>query len=152
MSKLPDGYWSLLEDAFDKVSIYNGHQTFIAQAAVYPEHIRHLLAAHWCQSEICNGGFTQFFANSTGMLAKEAAVGMRAMDAVDLAVLIEQAVSRFGPTFPTDREARNKALHGGLFKKAIDCRDLDNPFFESLDRAGGFDQIATRYAERFVDE
>ncbi|WP_369973953.1 DUF4375 domain-containing protein [Polaromonas sp. SP1] len=34
---------------------------------------RHLFAVHWCQSEICNGGFMQFFANSTGVLAPEVA-------------------------------------------------------------------------------
>lgn len=150
MSKLPDGYWTLIDEAFDKVSIYDGHEVYAKQASVYPEHVRHLLAAHWCQSEICNGGFNQFFSNSTGVLAVEAVHGMRAIGLTEIATLLEKGLARFGQPYPTDAAVRNKKLRGGLFSKKVNCEDLNDEFYRLLEQAGGFAKCATTYAERFV--
>ena len=75
-SKPPDSYWRLLEPIWDSVSIYDGPKTFLRQYRRLPRAVGHLFAAHWCQSEICNGGFHQFFGNSTGVLAPEAMEAM----------------------------------------------------------------------------
>lgn len=148
MARLPDGYWTLIEEAFDKVSVHDGHAVFAKQAHEYPEHVRHLLAAHWCQSEVCNGGFNQFFGNSTGVLAQETVLGFRAIGLGEVAAHVQKGVDRFGNQYPTDRSARLRKLKGGLFSRKIDCSDLDDRFYELLEQAGGFDERANSYAEQ----
>lgn len=70
-------YWRLVEPIWDTVSIYHGPKAFLEQFEAAPEASRTLFAAHWCQSEIDNGGLYQFFCNSTGVLALEAAEAFR---------------------------------------------------------------------------
>ncbi|WP_164468170.1 DMP19 family protein [Caulobacter vibrioides] len=48
---------------------------FLAGFSAVPTPSKHLLATHWLQSEVHNGGFSQFFSNSTGVLAPEAVAG-----------------------------------------------------------------------------
>lgn len=98
-------YWALIEKVFDDVSIYDGPREFQRQFLPLPQKVRHLLAAHWCQSEVCNGGFDQFFLNSTGVLAPEAAEGFRAMGLERAAVLLERAMAKFGERYPRNRAA-----------------------------------------------
>jgi hypothetical protein len=62
MSTTSIDYWSVMEPAFEAVSIYDGHRVYAEQVAKFPPHVRNLLAAHWCQSEVCNGGLNQFSA------------------------------------------------------------------------------------------
>lgn len=155
MSKLPDGYWTLIDEAFDKVSIYDGHEVYSKQISAYPEHVRHLLAAHWCQSEIFNGGFDQFFRNPTGVLAPEAEVGFRAIGMPKAAGLVATAISRFGPVYPRDREERNNAMASlpndgsPAFLGLGRCfGDLDDPFYECTDDLFSFADAYARANSR----
>jgi hypothetical protein len=61
---------------------------------------------HWCQSEVCNGGFHQFFHNSTGLLAPEAVDGFEAIGARELGSTTGEAMRYFGLPFPRDRHVR----------------------------------------------
>ncbi len=105
-----------------------------------------MFAAHSCQSEICNGGFDQFFWNSTGVLAPEAAEGFREIGQPQIAALIESAMDLVGSPYPRDREERQgrlSQLPGG----ALDA--LDQKFFALIEsEAGGFQDAADRYVER----
>ena len=68
-------YFDLIEPIWEQVSIYDGEAVFLRQFGAIAERQKHVLAAHWCQSEVCNGGFLQFFHNSTGVLCPEAVTG-----------------------------------------------------------------------------
>ena len=70
-------YWSLVEPISDKIEIYEGPEEFACAFAGVPRPAGLLFAAHFCQSEVCNGGFDQFFSNSTGVLAPEAIEGSK---------------------------------------------------------------------------
>jgi hypothetical protein len=50
-----------------------------------------LYAAHWCISNVDNGGLLQFFWNSTGILAPEAREGFTIAGLKDLARVLEEA-------------------------------------------------------------
>jgi hypothetical protein len=65
-------YWEVLGPVGGSVSIYDGPELFLREFAALSAKEATLLAAHWYQSEICNGGFNQFFGNSAGVLAPEA--------------------------------------------------------------------------------
>jgi hypothetical protein len=62
------------EPVWDRISIYDGDETFIHQFAEATEKQKILFSLHWVQSEIMNDGLGQFFSNDTGILAPEAAI------------------------------------------------------------------------------
>jgi hypothetical protein len=95
---------------------------------------------------VCNGGFDQFFSNSTGVLAPEAVRGFRAIGQNQIADLIESAMSAFGSRYPRDREQR-QSLRDALDNKAFD--GLDEQFFALIDlEARGFESAANAFAAR----
>jgi hypothetical protein len=71
---------------------------------------RALYALHWTNSEVCNGGFHQYFTNSTGMLTPDALFGARLVRATEYATTIERAASIFGPEVPSVHEERRAHL------------------------------------------
>ena len=102
--------WRLIEPHLDAISIYDGPLRFLQDFAQVPEAPRHMYAVWWCDSEVCNGGFHQFFLNSTGVLAPEAREGFRAMGLMEFADLLDAAIGRFGEQYPRDRDARRAGL------------------------------------------
>jgi len=107
----PPAYWTLVEPIWDSVDIYGEPDAFLRQyAAVRPIEAAHLFAAHWCQSEVCNGGFEQFFYNPTGVLAPEALEAFRLIGLREWAECLEEAMRFFGDPYPRDNEARQRAL------------------------------------------
>lgn len=145
-------YWELIENAFDEVDIYSGPAAFMNDLQPLPAAVQHLLTAHWCQSEINNGGFDQLFYNPTGVLAPEAEAGFRAIGLPAVADLVGTAIARFGPDYPRDQDARVAAMralpndgskaYSGLGR----CfGDLDDRFYELC---AEFDSIADDYAKQ----
>ena len=58
------GYWRIVAPIWDDVSIYDGPEVFLRGFAAAPRRARNLMVAHWCVSEVRNGGLGQFFSNS----------------------------------------------------------------------------------------
>jgi hypothetical protein len=92
------------------------------------EPVRHLLAVWYCNHEIMNGGFNQFFSNSTGVLAPEALTGYRAIGLPECAQVVATAIARFGQRYPRSRKAREAAMQP-LYRIAAE-RGQRDPFME----------------------
>lgn len=139
-------YWTLVEPIWDVVSIYDGADTFLQQYGAAPDASQVLFAAHWTQSEVLNGGFGQYFSNSTGVLAPEAVEAFRALGMPRTAAVIERAMSFFGSPYPRDRELREAALDAA--DEDIDpFEDADDSFFDAVEEEnGGFEAAADAYA------
>ena len=106
-----------------------------------------MFAAHFCQSEVCNGGFDQFFWNSTGVLAPEAVEGFRQIGQSQVAALVESAMELLGSPYPRDRDERQERL-SHVPKPSLDS--LDQKFFSLIEsEAGGFEKAADRLLETF---
>ena len=103
-------YWRLIEPFADAISIYDGPTIFLEHYRKVPIKVGLLFAAHWCQSEVCNGGFHQFFSNSTGVLGPEALDAFQAMGLKEWAALLEEAMRFFGSPYPREREKRRALL------------------------------------------
>jgi hypothetical protein len=71
-------YWNAIDPIWDDIDI-DTSESFQRTFQNVPRKLGLLYAAHFCQSEVCNGGFTQFFRNSTGVLAPEAIEGFAAI-------------------------------------------------------------------------
>lgn len=144
-------YWNLVEPIWETVSIHDGPDVFLRQYGSSHEASRVLFSAHWCQAEICNGGFEQFFLNSTGVLAPEGVEAFRKIGMPQTAVLIEQAMSVFGSSYPRDRDARQDALEAAWDAAGEDDNGpfgyLDDSFFAQIETEnGGFESSADAYA------
>jgi hypothetical protein len=144
-------YWSLVESIWDSVSIYDGPEAFLAQFNTAPLGARTLFAAHWCQSEIRNGGLHQFFGNSTGVLAPEAVAAFRSIGMPKIAAIVAEAMLWFGPSYPRNREVRDGQL--GDYENDDYPEDwnpfeqLDDQFFALIESEnGGFVTAADEYA------
>jgi hypothetical protein len=142
-------YWDLVEPIWDEVSIYDGPEAFLEQFSAHGEAASLLLAAHWCQSEVCNGGFFQFFGNSAGVLAPEAVRAFRKLDMPQTAKVVEEAMFLLGADYPRERIQRGLALasikvsYGAAGEPFL---NFDNEFFDLIAREnGGFEAAATAY-------
>jgi|SRR6266851_3325923 len=128
-------YWRLLEPLGDAISIYDGPKVFLEQFRKVPLETGLLFAAHCCQAEVCNGGFHQFFSNSTGVLAPEALQAFQGMSLEDWAGLLEEAMRFFGSPYPRDRNKRVALLSkasGSRREEWDPFNELDDRFYEWL--------------------
>ena len=69
-----------------------------------------LYPTHYLCAEVYNGGFHQYFHNSTGLTAPEAVEGFRTLGLNDVADLVEEAMGVFGSVFPRERALRQEFL------------------------------------------
>lgn len=124
--------------------IYDSPEVFAQTFATAPRASGLVFAAHFCMSEICNGGFHQFFWNSTGVLAPEAVDGFREIGQNQVAALIEKAMSLLGSVYPRDRGERQAQL-AEVSRSSLDA--LDETYYSLIDaEADGFTAAADRYA------
>jgi hypothetical protein len=145
-------YWRLVEPIWRSISIDRGPDTFLRQFRAASPKAGHLFAAHWCQSEVCNGGLHQFFSNSTGVLAPEAREAFRVIDLPEWAAILNEAMRFFGTPYPRDRAERQERLATVTRTKrgAWDpFENLDDRFFEWLHAEEyRWERAADAYASR----
>jgi len=144
--------WSLIEPHWDVLcaSWDRGADAFAAQMQKVPLKVQHLFPAHWCESEVCNGGFHQFFHNSTGILAPEAIQGFAAIGASELSAIVSEATGFFGPVYPRERSARLARLPNASGRKREEWDPfaaLDARFYDWLEaESNRWDRLADAYA------
>jgi hypothetical protein len=144
-----DTYFALVEPHLQRVSIYGPPQKFLVEFARTPEKPRNLLAAHWCVSEISNGGLLQLFSSSAGVLAPEALTALQALGLPENAAILAEAMKTLGPSYPRDQKRRNRVLDTVKHRRKTDnpYAALDDRFFTALKaHPGGFDAVAATYA------
>jgi hypothetical protein len=111
---------------------------------------RYYSAVFMCDAEVCNGGFAQYFVNSSGDRWRDAVAGFEAMGSTERLRLVRSAISQFGPDGPsTDREIRQEQL-SKLYRRNDTCfEDLERQYFASNEV---IDVIATRYVIAHPDD
>ena len=118
-------YWAVIEPFWRAVSIYDGPDKFLRQLRVLPPKAGKLFAAHWCQSEVRNGGLHQFFSNCTGVLAPEALAAFQTIGLTEWAAILAEAMQFFGAPYPREQTDRQKQLSGHRGRR----REEWDPFF-----------------------
>ena len=142
-------YWSLLEPYWGAIS-FEDADSFLTAYAELPDRSRHLFATHWLYSEVCNGGFHQFFTNPAGIVAPEAVVGFQALNLLDLAEISANAMNFFQPSFPRDQILRIKLLESYAESANEDVEDDWNPFNALDDQFYAGLALSTSSDDRFV--
>jgi Domain of unknown function (DUF4375) len=108
----------------------------------------------WTESEVSNGGFEQYFWNSTGMLHDDAIAGARLIDARDVERVLRDAAALFPDgRAPESRVARQEALDDLSPENKEQLGRLDDRFFSLLDDpARSSARFLEAYIRRHTDE
>ncbi|MEM7755976.1 MAG: DUF4375 domain-containing protein [Planctomycetota bacterium] len=124
----------MIEAAWERVNIYDGPDVFRETLLAEPPYVRTLVCVQWCDSEVCNGGFDQFFFNGTGVLAPEAEAGFRTVGRPDLADLLQDAMAELGGhEYPRDRATRQAVLEAVSSER---LEELQERYFDVLEGGG----------------
>jgi hypothetical protein len=103
--------WKAIEIVWDAVSIYDGPEVLDASLRLATPGQAALYAVWWTESEVCNGGFSQYLYNPTGVLVGRARDGFQYIGASDLAAVVERAMRQFPRGCPPlEHGARQRAL------------------------------------------
>jgi hypothetical protein len=143
-------YWKLVGPVWDSLVQWDAVPEFQSAFSSAEVSARTLFAAHWLYSEVCNGGFHQFYWNSTGILAPEAADAYEAIGMPRTAAIIRRSMSWFPPPYPRERHARLYLLDGYDEAHPKDhgpFRSLDDEFYDVAElENGGFVSAANAFA------
>lgn len=114
---------------------------------------RALYALRWTEAEVGNGGFDQYFTNSTGYLLPEAQEGARTLGSLEWATLLDEARDIFGTDYPRDREERTARLEalGEDVQARLD--DLDGRLYDlAYAPERNLGALSRRYVEQHPEE
>jgi hypothetical protein len=110
---------------------------------------RYLISLDWCQKKIRNGGFKQFFENSTGNLVPWAIPGFSVIGAKKYSELLEVAASMLGSEYPTSRNERKKIISGFSRSNIEKLESLTDQFIELL---WSDDEDLEKYRGKYVKD
>ncbi|MFO0897842.1 MAG: DUF4375 domain-containing protein [Pirellulales bacterium] len=100
----------------------------------FTEPQRHVSAVQILDAEVRNGGFLQYFFNSSGDQWPAAAAGLTAIGAKRDRELVDRAIALFGPTPPsTDREERARQLAALAEKDEEAFGKLEEAYYKDPD-------------------
>lgn len=108
----------------------------------------------WLIAEVDNGGFDQFFFNSTGGYIPEVLAGLRMLGANDSARLLERAVALLpSATLPRDDKERRSILKGLSDDAQKQFDQLDGEFYEYPDNLRDkLESFAQANRDQFIGE
>jgi hypothetical protein len=127
--------WAVIEPMWDDLDFGGGYRKVMGFLESVTQGQSALISLDWCQKEVRNGGFEQFFMNSTGMLSDKALAGFRLIGADCYADLLAKALSCFPEgKAPPSASGRRKILRS-IRKAERDALldSLDTEFYELLE-------------------
>ena len=86
------------------------------------------------EAEVNNGGFLQYFFNSSGDIASHCVLALEKIGALNVAALVRQAIGVFGEFEPSsDLDIRRPQVEGFSDEKKKFLDELDQKFFKRPD-------------------
>lgn len=140
----PRRYPRVYEPYYDSFDFYHGRAQWEDSIKNIPNKAVHLFAIHWLHLEVYNGGFWQYFYNSTSVSFPEAIDGFKVIGMPNVASIIQEAAAKIGNPFPFDKEARELIV--GPPENKMDFGTFDEKFYELADTDKFF-----RRKPKFVD-
>lgn len=107
---------------------------------------RRLCAAYWLEGQVMNGGFDQYFFNSSGNGSEVALAGLKDMGATAAAALLERAMAVFPDGKPpTDRQRRQEAMDRMESRSKPVWNKCDSEFYDQKEDIG---ELCLQYAKK----
>ncbi len=147
---LLDSIWPRSDVPSQGISIYDGAAVFLRDFAAADPVQATLFAAYWPQAEVLNGGLSQFFGNSTGVLAPEAVEAYKRLGMPRLAAKLQDAMDWFGAPYPRERASREDRLEDFAVSHESDPFDtMDDDIVELIyEENAGLEAAALAYVQR----
>jgi hypothetical protein len=122
----------IMERNADWVDFYGAYEPAQKQLARLTPGQRALYCCQWLDYELQNGGFHQFFGNSTGMIGPEALEGFKLFGMNEAAIAIQAAFdfAKFDP-YPRERKDREQRLPDYDANKEK-WRELDDAYYDAV--------------------
>jgi hypothetical protein len=127
----PRAYPKLYAPYYDQFNFYDGRDEWARSISNIPQKAVHLFAIHWQHLEVFNGGFWQYFFNSTSESAPEAIAGWHAIGMPEVAELTTKACARVGNPLPGNKEQRRAIV--GQPNERMDFSNENALFYELAD-------------------
>jgi hypothetical protein len=146
----PRRYPRVFAPYYESFNFYEGRDKWLESIRDVPEPAVFLFSVHWLHLEVYNGGFWQYFANSTCISCPEAIAGFNAIGMPDVTDLVEQSSKQVGEPFPYDMDVRRKIVGGPHDRMSFE----DDRFYELADtnkifrRVPRFVPFADAYADK----
>lgn len=121
-----NGIFEIIEPLWWSVSIYDSEEKYYSDLEKFTVEQKYIFAIVWYSSEVNNGGHTQFYDNSTGIVAQDALEGYKRIGLIDNYKILKESIARMGGKVFKDREKRQKQLE----KHNPDFEDLDRKFYK----------------------
>jgi len=146
----PRDYPRLYAPYYEQFNFYEGRKMWENSIKDIPLKAIHLFSIHWLHLEVYNGGFWQYFYNSTSTSYPEALEGFRAIGMPKVATIVETAAEKLGSPFPFEKEIRENIV--GPPNQRMDFDNLDNRFYEIADTTKVFRRVPkfVPYAEEYA--
>ena len=148
----PRIYPSVYEPYSHAFNFYDGRDAWLESISDIPTKAVHLFCVHWLHLEVYNGGFWQYFYNSSATMAPEARDGFVAIGMDDVAIIVQDAMARLGNPFPFEKSVRER-IAGGPSNR-MDFSTEDQAFYGLADteklfrRTPRFVSFADAYAQK----
>ena len=147
--------WLVIDKTWEWADFYGEYEPFRKQMAELTAGQRAVYATTWLDSEVKNGGFYQFFGNSTGMLGPEALVGFKLIGMDESAEATQTAFSFYDmDPYPRERDERNSRLPD--YDSTKDKRwEIDKAYYESTyDKSStkDYDSIVSKMQAKYIRE
>lgn len=148
----PRRYPRVYAPYYEQFNFYDGREQWLASIADAPREAALLFSLHWLHLEVYNGGFWQYFFNSTGNSCPEAIEGFAAIGMPEVATVIESAAAKLGEPFPLDVEKRRELV--GDPQDRMDFEEQEEMFYDLADTDKVFRKLPkfVPYAEAFADD
>ena len=120
-------------------NIYDGPEAYDLSLAAFSLPQRLVFAMLWYDAEVCNGGHSQFYSNSTGIVWIDALRGFEAVGLEQFELLLRESAGQLGGSPSLIRAERENQME----RLQPDFDDLDDRYFAI--RGDNFDSATMAY-------
>ncbi len=147
----PRKYPRIYQPYGDQFNFYEGREKWLESIQSAPREAVLLYSLHWLHLEVYNGGFWQYFYNSTGTSFPEASEGFTKIGMKDVANVVDRAAAKLGTPFPFDIDRRRELV--GPPQNRMNFEELETAFYSLADTDKYFRRLPkfVPFAEQFAD-
>jgi hypothetical protein len=124
---------------WDWIDICSEPEYYLEQVGTLSKAQRCLMGVVWMQSEVSNGGYDEFFLNSTGVVAPEALEGTKLFGAKKLEVGLAEVMGEFSGGAPSRDHAKRKLQKKARWNDTLIDDEFEVPW-------GGMAKLPARIA------
>ena len=133
---------SIMDPVWISVSIYDGPKQYNSDKAAFSKAQQFVFSVHWYFIEVNNGGHSQFYWNSTGIVWEEALQGLEEIGLKNIHQVLKKSIERF-----EGNPSKERAIRQGQSEE-IDFDDLDDQFYGYEEKIDDIELVLIQYIQQ----